>query len=200
MANWYKSDPESYLGIAHPDSLEEREDKWGDIYLWFYSPKYKKMQVIKQTDKLEKHVNLFDPNDLYPASSIQGRYSRKQNISSLETGAGSVEDVIRCVFELEKLASGPLNIFVSGNIEGKSFNSTINSKQLIKQLHQLGLRYASKRKYPDSLNQKIWNMFGVNLNTGEYKSYPKKNPKQNEEDCKCHHSMDMHCDGGDDGW
>ena len=27
--------------------------------------------------------------------------------------------------------------------------------------------------------------------------YPKR---KKSEDCECAHSMDMHCDGGDDGW
>lgn len=59
-------------------------------------------------------------------------------------------------------------------------------------------------KYPDSLNDKIWRMFGVNLNTGENVRHPDKEPyskKTKKKDiCDCSHSMDMHCDGGDDGW
>ena len=58
----------------------------------------------------------------------------------------------------------------------------------------------AKKKYPDSINQKIWDMFGVNLNTGEYLTVDKKDSDKEESECDCQHSMDMHCDGGDDGW
>lgn len=29
---------------------------------------------------------------------------------------------------------------------------------------------------------------------------PPKRKRRNKKDCDCQHSMDMNCDGGDDGW
>ena len=40
------------------------------------------------------------------------------------------------------------------------------------------------------------------LGLGKYKPYPSKfkKKKRKEEDMECCHSLDPHCDGGDDGW
>lgn len=63
--------------------------------------------------------------------------------------------------------------------------------------------YKSAGKHPEHINDMIWRMFGVNLNTGEHGPHPDKEPHvpvKKERDGECAHSMDMHCDGGDDGW
>lgn len=52
-------------------------------------------------------------------------------------------------------------------------------------------------KFPQGVVDHIWQAFGVNINTGEVKTYPKRERKDTGE---CAHSMDMNCDGGDDGW
>ena len=39
------------------------------------------------------------------------------------------------------------------------------------------------------------------LGLGKYKPKPSNKPKKEpKRDGECMHSMDMHCDGGDDGW
>lgn len=46
-----------------------------------------------------------------------------------------------------------------------------------------------------------WPCVREELNRKTAKHNPKKNPiKKDEEDCECSHSLDMNCDGGDDGW
>lgn len=57
----------------------------------------------------------------------------------------------------------------------------------------------AKKKYPDFLNEWAIRVFGVDLNEGKVLDFPKKK-KEKKEDCDCSHSMDPHCDGGDDGW
>jgi hypothetical protein len=55
----------------------------------------------------------------------------------------------------------------------------------------------SKGKYPQKFVDWAWRVLAINPNTGETKKFPKKERKDTGE---CAHSMDAHCDGGDDGW
>jgi len=57
---------------------------------------------------------------------------------------------------------------------------------------------ANWKEYPKSMRDKLSEMFGID-DDGELKTFPAKK-KKNKGDGECAHSLDMHCDGGDDGW
>ena len=48
----------------------------------------------------------------------------------------------------------------------------------------------------ESLRDNLDKMFGL----GKYEPEPSKKKKERKTDCEPMHSMDMHCDGEDDGW
>lgn len=54
------------------------------------------------------------------------------------------------------------------------------------------------KNYSQEMRDNLSRMFGID-NDGELKSFPAKK-KKDKEDGGCSHSLDMHCDGGDDGW
>ena len=52
----------------------------------------------------------------------------------------------------------------------------------------------------DSWAKKVKDDLEKMLGLGKYKPDPSELKKKKKDDCECQHSMDMHCDGGDDGW
>lgn len=217
MCNWYKQSQSAYENFSnstyktyndfgHP--LEHSDVNDSDpIYLWWYS--YGNIVTEKVEDAYQCHDDSHGMN-------FWGRYIANENALSLSWDPynSDEETYLDVLLGLEEKFGKNVKLFISSF--GKSLQGPTTIAQAIKKAHSFSEsnkdffnrqkpRIASKEseKYPELINDKIWQMFGVNLNTGERDRHPSKKPyskNKKKNDCDCSHSMDMHCDGGDDGW